>query len=76
MGKKNLTGKSVIPEMGGRRQESGYARGEGRWISGCRRRLLGQWLSPAAARAGAIAGGSYDLCYCRRRLGRGSLGDG
>ena len=38
-------------------------------VSGCRRLLLGQWLSSAAARACAVAGGSYSLGYCRRWLG-------
>ena len=59
----------VIPEMGGRTHLCGCARGRGRRVSGCRRRLLGQWLSSAAATACAVAGGSYSLGYCRRRLG-------
>ena len=59
----------VIPEMGGRTNLCGCARGRGRWVSGCRQLLLGQWLSSAAARACAVAGGSYSLGYCRRWLG-------
>ena len=55
----------IIPEMRGRTQLSGCARGGGRRVSGYRRRLLGQWLSLAAARACAVAGGSYGLGYCR-----------
>ena len=49
-------------------QLSGCARGGGRRVSGYRRRLLGQWLLSAAARACAVGGGSYGLGYCRRRL--------
>ena len=59
----------VIPEMGGRTHLCGCARGRGRGVSGCRRLLLGQWLSSAAARACAVAGGSYSLGFCRRWLG-------
>nr|POE64675.1 hypothetical protein CFP56_06297 [Quercus suber] len=62
--------------MGGQRWDSGCARGGGRRVSGYRRRLLGQWLSSAAARACAVAGGSYCLGYCRRRPGHGVSGSG
>ena len=51
----------VIPEMGGRTHLCGCARGRGRWVSGCRRLLIGQWLSSAAARACAVAGGGLGL---------------
>ena len=60
--------RGIIPEMRWRTQLSGCARGGGRRVSGCHRRLLGQWLSSAAARACAVGGGSYSLGYCRRRL--------
>ena len=67
-------GKSVIPEMGGRRRVSGCARGWGRRVSGCHWQLLGKWLSSAVASCCAVAGGSYGLDYYRLWLGHGILG--